>query len=185
MSSSSVAPGLLWVGTSNGLIQLTRDHGATWQDVSIPDVRGPISSLDASHLDAATMYVALRAAGETTPSFYRTHDYGKTWTKIVNGMRTDQVSGSYAHVIRADPKKAGLLYAGTESSMYVSFDDGDNWESLMLNLPNTSYRDIVVKDNDLIVATYGRSIWILDDISPLRQITPDDRGGTGASLQAG
>jgi photosystem II stability/assembly factor-like uncharacterized protein len=172
IASSPVTPGLLWVGTSNGLIQLTRDHGATWQDVSIPDVRGSISSLDASHLDAATTYVALRAAGETTPSFYRTHDYGKTWTKIVNGMRTDQISGSYAHVIRADPRKAGLLYAGTESSMYVSFDDGDNWQSLMLNLPNTSYRDIVVKDNDLIVATYGRSIWILDDISPLRQITP-------------
>ena len=172
MSSSSVAPGLLWVGMSNGLIQLTRDHGVTWHDVSIPDIRGPISSLDASHLDAGTMYVALRAAGESGPSFYRTHDYGKTWTKIVNGMRTDQISGSYAHVIRADPKKAGLLYAGTESSMYVSFDDGDNWQSLMLNLPNTSYRDIVVKDNDLIVATYGRSIWILDDISPLRQIAP-------------
>ena len=171
MSSSSVAPGLLWVGMSNGLIKVTRDHGVTWQDVSIPDARGPIASLDASHLDAATMYVALRANGETTPSFYRTHDYGKSWTKIANGMRTDQVSGSYAHVIRADPKKAGLLYAGTESAMYVSFDDGDNWQSLMLNLPNTSYRDIVVKDNDLIVATYGRSIWILDDISPLRQIT--------------
>jgi photosystem II stability/assembly factor-like uncharacterized protein len=171
MASSSVVPGLLWVGLSNGLIKLTRNHGATWADVSIPDVRGPIASLDASRLDAATMYVALRAAGETTPSFYRTHDYGKNWTKIVNGMRTDQVSGSYAHVIRADPKKAGLLYAGTESAMYVSFDDGDNWQSLMLNLPNTSYRDIVVKDNDLIVATYGRSIWILDDISPLRQIT--------------
>jgi hypothetical protein len=172
ISSSPVAPGILWAGTTNGLIWVTRDHGATWQDVSIPDVRGSISSLDASHLDAATMYVALRAAGESGPSFYRTHDFGKTWTKIVNGMRTDQISGSFAHVIRADPRKAGLLYAGTESSMYVSFDDGDNWESLMLNLPNTSYRDIVIKDNDLIVATYGRSIWILDDISPLRQITP-------------
>ncbi len=172
MSSSPVAPGLLWVGMTNGLIKVTRDHGATWHDVSIPDVRGPISSLDASHLDAATAYVALRAAGETTPSFYRTHDYGRSWTKIVNGLPTDQVSGSYAHVIRADPEKAGLLYAGTESAMYVSFDDGDHWQSLMLNLPNTSYRDIVVKDNDLIVATYGRGIWILDDISPLRQITP-------------
>ncbi|MGH7583719.1 MAG: WD40/YVTN/BNR-like repeat-containing protein, partial [Gemmatimonadales bacterium] len=172
MSSSPVAPGVLWVGMNNGLIWVTRDHGATWADVSIPDVRGPISSLDASHLDAATMYVALRAAGESGPSFYRTHNFGKTWTKIVNGMRADQVTGSYAHVIRADPKKAGLLYAGTESSMYVSVDDGDDWQSLMLNLPNTSYRDIVVKDNDLIVATYGRGIWILDDISPLRQITP-------------
>ena len=87
-------------------------------------------------------------------------------------MRTDQPSGSFARVIRADTKKAGLLFAGTESSMYVSFDDGDNWQSLMLNLPNTSYRDMVIKDNDLVVGTYGRGIWILDDISPLRQITP-------------
>ena len=173
MSSSGVAPGTLWVGTTNGLIKLTRNHGVTWADVSIPGVRGAISSVDASHLDGATAYVALRAAGEFTPSFYRTHDAGRTWTRIVNGMRTDQPSGSFAHVIRADTKKAGLLFAGTESSMYVSFDDGDSWQSLMLNLPNTSYRDIVVKDNDLVVATYGRSIWILDDISPLRQITPD------------
>ncbi|HEY4320712.1 MAG TPA: hypothetical protein VGM77_05970 [Gemmatimonadales bacterium] len=172
MASSSVAPGLLWVGMTNGVIQVTRDHGVTWHDISIAGARGPISSIDASRLDAGTAYVALRAAGEMTPSFYRTHDFGKSWTKIVNGMRTDQVSGSYAHVIRADPKKAGLLYAGTESAMYVSFDDGDDWQSLMLNLPNTSYRDIVVKDNDLIVATYGRSIWVLDDISPLRQMTP-------------
>ena len=107
-----------------------------------------------------------------TPAFYRTHDYGKTWTKIINDLPTGEVSGSYSRVIRADPKKAGLLFAGTESGRYVSFDDGDNWQSLMLNLPNTSYRVIVVKDNDLVVATYGQSIWILDDISPLRQITP-------------
>ena len=86
-------------------------------------------------------------------------------------MRTDQPSGSFARVIRADTKKAGLLFAGTESSMYVSFDDGDDWQSLQLNLPNTSYRDIVIKDNDLVVGTYGRSIWILDDYSPLRQMT--------------
>ena len=114
----------------------------------------------------------MRIAGSFAPDFYRTHDYGKTWTKIVNGMRTDQPSGSFARVIRADTKKAGLLFAGTESSMYVSFDDGDNWQSLMLNLPNTSYRDIVVKDNDLVVGTYGRSIWILDDMSALRQMVP-------------
>ena len=172
ISSSSLSPGLIWVGTSNGLIHVTRNHGATWDDVSIPGVRGAISAIDASHLDPATAYVALRLPGSFAPDFYRTHDKGRTWTRIVSGMRTDQPGGSFARVIRADTRKAGLLFAGTESSLYVSFDDGDNWQSLMLNLPNTSYRDIVVKDNDLVVGTYGRSIWILDDISPLRQLTP-------------
>jgi photosystem II stability/assembly factor-like uncharacterized protein len=172
ISSSSLSPSLIWAGTSNGLIHVTRNHGATWEDVSIPEVRGAISAIDASHLDPATAYVALRVPGSFAPDFYRTHDYGRTWTKIINGMRTDQPSGSFARVIRADTKKAGLLFAGTESSMYVSFDDGDNWQSLMLNLPNTSYRDIVVKDNDLVVGTYGRSIWILDDMSALRQMAP-------------
>ena len=177
-STSSVAPGTMWVGTSNGLIHVTKNHGLTWDDVTIAGLPNPnradISAIDASHQDAATAYVAIdyHGAADFTPYLYRTHDYGKTWTKIVNGMRTDQPSGSFARVIRADTKKAGLLFAGTESSMYVSFNDGDDWQSLMLNLPNTSYRDMVIKDNDLVVATYGRSFWILDDISPLRQITP-------------
>ncbi|HEY6808139.1 MAG TPA: hypothetical protein VI160_05060, partial [Gemmatimonadales bacterium] len=176
ISTSGLAAGVIWVGTTNGLLHVTRNHGLTWQDVSIPGARGAVGSLDASHFDAGGAYVALRVPGEYTPSFYRTHDYGKTWTKIVTGMAVDQPSGSYAHVIRGDTRKAGLLFAGTESSMYVSFDDGDHWQSLMLNLPNTSYRDIVVKDNDLVVATYGRSIWILDDISPLREMTPELAG---------
>ncbi len=170
ISTSPVARGVIWVVTSNGLVRLTRNGGATWANVSIPGVRGFISSVDASPLDAATAYVALRVNGEFGPYFYRTHDWGRTWTKITDGMATDQPGGSFAHVIRADTRKAGLLFAGTESSMYVSFDDGDHWQSLMLNLPTTSYRDIVVKDADLVVATYGRGIWILDDISPLRQM---------------
>jgi photosystem II stability/assembly factor-like uncharacterized protein len=178
ISTSSVAAGTIWVGTNNGLIKVTKNHGATWDDVTIPDMPNPtradISAIDASHHDAATAYVAIdyHTTGDYTPYLYRTRDYGKTWTKIVSGLRTDQPSGSFARVIRNDTKKAGLLFAGTESSMYVSFDDGDNWQSLMLNLPNTSYRDIVIKDNDLVVGTYGRSFWILDDMSPLRQITP-------------
>ncbi len=177
-STSSIAGGVIWVGTNNGLIKLTKDHGATWSDVTIPDLPNPtradISAIDASHHDPAEAYVAVdfHTVGEYTPFFYRTKDYGKTWTKIVNGFATDQPSGSFARVIRADTKKAGLLFAGTESSMYVSFNDGDDWQSLMLNLPNTSYRDLVIKDNDLVAATYGRSFWILDDISPLRQMTP-------------
>ncbi len=176
-STSSVAPGVIWVGTNNGLIKVTKDHGVTWTDVTIPDLPNPtradISTIDASHHDAAEAYVAIdyHGVGEYTPFFYRTKDYGKTWTKIVTGLATDQPSGSFARVIRADTKKAGLIFAGTESSMYVSFNDGENWQSLMLNLPNTSYRDIQIKDNDLIVGTYGRSFWVLDDMSPLRQMT--------------
>ena len=176
-STSSVAPGVIWVGTNNGLIKVTKDHGLTWTDVTIPDLPNPtradISTIDASHHDAAEAYVAIdyHGVGEYAPFFYRTKDYGKTWTKIVSGLATDQPSGSFARVIRADTKKAGLVFAGTESSMYVSFNDGDDWQSLMLNLPNTSYRDIQIHGNDLIVGTYGRSFWILDDISPLRQMT--------------
>lgn len=179
MSASSVSAGTIWVGTNNGLIKVTRDHGATWQDASIADLpnraRADISSVDASHQDAATAYVAVdyHSIGDYTPYLYRTHDYGKTWTKIVNGMRTDQPSGSFARVVRSDPERRGLLFAGTESSVYVSFDDGDNWQSLMLNLPNTSYRDITFHGNDLVVGTYGRGIWILDDYAVLRQVTPE------------
>jgi hypothetical protein len=177
-SPSSLSPGIIWTGSNGGIIKLTRNHGATWKDVSIADLPNPtradISAIDASHTDSAEAYVAVdyHTSGDYTPFFYRTKDFGKTWTKIVNGMRTDQPSGSFGRVIRADTKRAGLLFAGTESSMYVSFDDGDDWQSLMLNLPNTSYRDIVIKDNDLVIGTYGRSLWILDDFSPLRQITP-------------
>ena len=178
ISPSSVAAGVIWVGTNNGLVKLTRNHGVTWDDVTIPGLPNPtradIQAIDASHQDPATAYVAIdyHVIGDYTPYFYRTHDYGRTWTKIINGMRTDQPSGSFARVIRTDTRKPGLLFAGTESSVYVSFNDGDDWQSLMLNLPNTSYRDMVIKDNDLVVGTYGRSFWVLDDISPLRQITP-------------
>lgn len=171
LATSSIAAGVIWAGTTNGRIHVTRDHGATWKEVSIPNVVGAVSSVDASHFAAGEAYVALRAGGENSPSFYRTRDYGATWTRIVDGLPVDQVSGGFARVLRSDTKKAGLLFAGTESAMYVSFDDGDHWQSLMLNLPTTSYRDIVVKDNDLVVATYGRGIFILDDMSPLRQVT--------------
>jgi photosystem II stability/assembly factor-like uncharacterized protein len=184
ITTSNVAPGVIWVGTNNGLVQVTRDHGASWTDVTPPDqmtegtsgfgARGSgVSAIDASWQDPGGAYLAVnRGLARNVPDFYRTHDYGKTWTKIDNGLPVDQVSGSYSRVIRADPKKAGLLFAGTESGLYVSIDDGDNWQPLMANLPNTSYRDIAIKDNDLIAATYGRSIWILDDISALRQLTP-------------
>lgn len=178
ISASTVTPGLIWVGTSNGRIALTRNHGKSWSDVTIAGLPKParafISGVDASHTDAATAYVAIdyHTTGDYTPYFYRTHDFGRTWTKIVDGLPTDQPSGSFARVIRADPKKPGLLFAGTESSFYVSFDDGDHWQSLMQNLPNTSYRDVVINGNDLVVGTYGRGIWVLDDYTMLRQLTP-------------
>ena len=177
-SPSTVARGLIWVGTNNGLVKLTRDEGKTWEDVTIPGLpetipRAFIATIDASHHDAAEAYAAIdfHGSGDYTPWLYRTRDYGKTWTRIVNGLPTDLPGGSFTRVIRADPKRAGLLFTGTESSVYVSFDDGDSWQSLGLNLPTTSVRDMTFKDNDLLVGTYGRGIWILDDISPLRQLT--------------
>ena len=177
LALSPVRHGVIWAGTNNGLIKLTTDEGKTWDDVTIPGLPNPtradVLAIDASRLDAATAYVAvaLFRTGDYKPYFYRTHDYGKTWTAIVNGLPTDEPSGSFARVIRADPKRAGLLFAGTESGMYVSFDDGDHWQSLQLNLPNTSYRDAVIHGNDLVVGTYGRGIWVLDDYAPLRQVT--------------
>jgi photosystem II stability/assembly factor-like uncharacterized protein len=178
ISASTVAPGTIWVGMTNGFIKLTRDEGKTWTDVSIPGLptprRAQIAYVDASHQDAGTAYavVDLHNPGDYSPYLYRTHDFGKTWTKIVTDLPTGQPSGSFARVIRADTKKAGLLFAGTESGLYVSFDDGDHWQPFGGGLPNTSYRDIAVKGNDLIVATYGRGLWVLDDISMLRQLTP-------------
>jgi photosystem II stability/assembly factor-like uncharacterized protein len=182
IAASAVARGTIWVGTNNGLIKMTRDGGRTWADVTIPDLpdstRSDIAAIDASRHEAAEAYVAVDAhgAGDYAPMLYRTRDYGKSWTKIVAGLPTDQPSGSFARIIRADTKRAGLLFAGTESAMYVSFDDGDNWQSLQLNLPTTSFRDATITGNDLVVGTYGRGIWILDDITPLRQMTPDLAG---------
>ena len=178
LAASSIGAGTIWAGTNNGLIHVTRDEGKTWTDVSIPDLPNPrralISSIDASPYDAGTAYVAVEYVriGDFAPHLYRTREFGKSWTKIVEGLPTGEPSGSSTRVVRADPKKKGLLFAGTESGVHVSFDDGDHWQSLTLNLPNTSYRDITIKGNDLITGTYGRGIYILDDISVLRQLTP-------------
>ncbi len=176
-SVSTVDKGVIWVGTNNGLVKVTRDHGKTWEDVTIPGLPNPtradISSIDASHQDAGTAFLVIdyHNLADFAPYVYRTKDFGKTWAKVVTGLPVDQPSGSFARVVRADTVKSGLVFVGTESSMYVSFDAGDHWQSLMLNLPNTSYRDMSINGNDLVVGTYGRSFWILDDISPLREIT--------------
>jgi len=129
-----------------------------------------ISLIDASPHDAATAYAAIdrHQIDDITPHIYRTHDFGKTWTKITNGIPPT----AYVHAVREDPIRKGLLFAGTETGVYVSFNDGERWQSLQNNLPVTAIRDLVIKDNDLVVATHGRSFWILDNISPLRELTP-------------
>ncbi len=162
----------IWIGTDNGFIQLTKDGGKTWTNVS-PQGLAPwsmISIIDASTFDSATAYAAIdrHQMDDVKPYIYRTHDFGTTWTKISQGLPET----SYVHVVREDPKRKGLLYAGTEMGIYVSFDDGNNWQSLQLNLPISSIRDLIVKDDDIVVATHGRSFWILDDIAPLRELEP-------------
>jgi photosystem II stability/assembly factor-like uncharacterized protein len=171
IAPSPIAAGSIWVGTDNGLIQLTRNDGVTWNEVS-PQGLPPwsmISLIDASAHDAATAYAAIdrHQMDDITPHLYRTHDFGKSWKKITNGIPAT----TFVRAVREDPSRKGLLFAGTETGVYVSFNDGELWQPLQLNLPVTSVRDLVVKGNDLVVATHGRSFWILDDISPLRELT--------------
>jgi photosystem II stability/assembly factor-like uncharacterized protein len=163
---------LIWAGTDDGLIHVTRDGGKHWSNTTPPELTpwSKVTQLDASRFDTATVYASVSRfrVDDLRPYIYRTHDGGKSWTKIVTGLPDD----APVNVVRADPVRRGLLYAGTERAVYVSFDDGDHWEPLRLNMPATSIRDLVVHENDLVVGTHGRSIWILDDISPLRQIDP-------------
>ncbi|MFL5481781.1 MAG: hypothetical protein ACJ8AK_06285 [Gemmatimonadaceae bacterium] len=173
IGASTVARGLIWVGVNTGLVKVTRDNGRTWTDVSGFSMPGQIHSVEPSHSNAAEAYVTAdrRGSADYNPYVYRTRDYGKTWTLITNGLATGESNGSYARILREDPKRPGLVFLGTESAMYVSFDDGDSWQSLMLNLPTTSFRDIAIKGNDLIVGTYGRGIFVLDDYAVLRQFS--------------
>ena len=170
----SIAPSpkdanLIWIGTDDGLIQVTHDAGKNWQNVTPPDLTpwSKLAQMDASHFDTATVYAAVNRfrLDDLHPYIYRTHDNGKTWQKIVTGLPDNEP----VNTVREDPERKGLLFAGTERSVYVSFDDGDHWQSLKLNLPPTSIRDLVVHNDDVVVGTHGRSFWILDDITPLRQ----------------
>ncbi len=162
----------IWAGTDDGLIHVTVDGGKNWQNVTPPQLVpfAKVSILDAGHFDAQTAYAAINTLrlDEMRPHILRTHDGGKSWTEIVNGIP----DGAPVDVVREDPKRKGLLYAGTEREVYVSFDDGDHWQSLRLNMPATSIRDLIVKDDDLVAATHSRGFWILDDVTPLRQLTP-------------
>ena len=167
MAPSTLQQGLIWVGTSNGLIQLTRNDGQTWERVtpSAFTAQNNVAVIEASHHDVQTAYAVVGGRNDHTPAIYRTHDSGKSWQKITEGLRP----GWAVRVVREDPVRKGLLYAGTEDAVYVSFDDGDHWQSLDLNLPASDYRDLAVRGNDLVAATYGRGLWVLDDLSPLRQ----------------
>jgi photosystem II stability/assembly factor-like uncharacterized protein len=163
----------IWAGTDDGLIHITRDGGKTWKNVTPPQLKpwAKVSILQASHFDAGTAYAAVNTfrLDDLHPHLFRTRDFGASWQEIVAGLPENAPS----QVVREDPVRRGLLFAGTETSVYVSFNDGDSWQSLQLNLPHTSMRDLTVHGDDLIVGTHGRSFWILDDVTPLRQISKD------------
>jgi len=160
---------LIWAGSDTGLIHLTRDSGKTWQDVTPKELSdwSKIVMIEASHFDPAEAYAAVdrHRLDDQTPYLYRTRDYGASWQRITNGIHAP----AFLRAVRGDPETKGLLFAGTALGLVVSFDDGDHWQSLQLNLPATSVEDMVIHNNDLVIATHGRSFWILDDITPLRQ----------------
>lgn len=170
LAESPAQKNMLWAGTDDGLIHLTRDEGKTWNNVTPKDLpEGMISVLDASPHSPESAYFAMdrHKFDDLTPYIYKTHDGGKTWTRINKGIP----NGTFVRAVRVDPKRKELLYAGTETGVYVSFNDGGEWQPLQLNLPISPIHDLVVKDDDLVVATHGRSFWVLDDVSPLRQIS--------------
>ena len=170
LAPSPLDANLIWAGTDDGLIWLTRDGGQNWREVSPPGLTAwsKIAQLDASHFDPNGVYAAVNRfrLDDLHPYIYRTHDGGQTWEKITTGLPDDAA----VNVVREDPVRQGLLFAGTERAIYVSFNDGDSWQSLQLNLPATSMRDLVIHNDDIVVGTHGRSFWILDDITPLRQL---------------
>jgi hypothetical protein len=169
VAPSYVEAARIWAGTDDGLIHITADGGLHWTDVTPPQLPAwsKISLIDAGRFSALTAYAAVNTLrlDDMRPHIYRTHDGGKTWTHITSGIP----DGAPVNVVREDAKRKGLLFAGTEREVYVSFDDGDHWQSLRLNMPATSMRDLIVKDDDVVVATHGRGFWILDNITPLRQ----------------
>src|SRR5439155_24119704 len=172
---------MIWIGTDDGLIQLTNDDGKTWQNVTPPAMTSwtKVVMIEASHFDAKEAYAAFERhqLEDYEPHILRTRDAGKTWVEITSGLP----KGIYVQTVKEDPQRRGLLFAGTERAVFVSFDDGDHWQSLQLNLPPASMRDLAIHDDDLIVATHGRGFWVLDDISLLRQID-DDIGRANAHL---
>jgi photosystem II stability/assembly factor-like uncharacterized protein len=178
IAESPKEAGVIWAGTNDGLMQITRDGGKNWSNVTanIPGLPewGTVSNIEASRYDAGTAYITvdLHQVNNRDPFIYKTSDYGKTWTSITNGIPHSMLS--YAHCIREDPVRRGLLFVGTENALYVSFNDGQSWQPLQGNLPHAPVYWIAIQEHfhDLVLATYGRGFWILDDITPLEQMTP-------------
>ena len=174
----------MWIGTDDGVIATTADGGATWSNVTPPQVTAfmKVFTIDPGRFDPLTAYAAVNTLrlDDMNPHIYRTHDAGKTWKEIVAGIP----GGAPVSVVREDPKQKGLLFAGSETQVYVSFDDGDHWQSLRLNMAASSVRDLIIKDDDLIVGTHGRGIWILDNITPLRQLAQFAEREASASAEA-
>ena len=170
ISPSPLSATTVWVGTDDGLIQVTRDDGKTWDNVTPPEMTAwsKVSQVEAGHFDVDTAYASVdrHRLADNKPYIYRTHDGGKTWQNVVNGIP----DGAYVNSVKEDPVTKGLLYAATELRVYVSFDDGDHWQPLQNNMPVTSVRDIIVHGDDLDIATHGRGFWVMDEMTPLRQI---------------
>ena len=163
---------IIWTGSDDGLVHVTRNAGTTWTNVTpreMPEF-GRVSQIDASRFSSSTAYVSVRRPllNDLAPYIFKTNDFGRTWTKIVNGIRPD----AYVHTVREDPTKRGLLYAGTQHGVYISMDDGASWQDLSLNLPDVPIADLIVEGNELVIGTHGRGFWVLDNITPLRQYTP-------------
>lgn len=181
ISPSPLSAKTVWVGTDDGLIHVTRDDGKTWSDVTPPAMTpwSKVSQIDAGHFDLETAYASVdrHRLADDKPYIYRTHDGGKTWRNVVDGIP----EGAYVNSVKEDPETKGLLYAATELRVYVSFDDGDHWQSLQNNMPATSVRDIVVHGDDLDIATHGRGFWVMDQMSALRQVAEKGSEIVGAN----
>jgi photosystem II stability/assembly factor-like uncharacterized protein len=173
---------IIWTGSDDGVVHVTRDGGAHWRDVTPPALTAwsKVTQIDAGHFDLNTAYISVSRfrVDDLTPLVFRTHDGGRTWAPITSGMAPN----ASVNVVREDPKVKGLLYAGTERDVYVSQDDGEHWQTLTLNLPHTSVRDLIVHGDDLAIATHGRGFWILDDIAPLRQIASSQLSAISSQL---
>ncbi len=173
IAPSRLQNGVIWVGSDDGQVRLTQDGGKTWQNITPKDLApwSKISLIEDSPFDPATAYLAVdrHRVDDLKPYIYRTEDFGRHWTRIDNGID----SLSYVHVVRADPVRQGLLYAGAETGVFVSFDNGKHWQSLQLNMPTVSVRDLAIHGTDLIAGTHGRAFWVLDDLTPLRQLTAE------------
>ena len=174
----SVGPGkvdidVIWTGSDDGLVHVTRDGGTTWTNVTPPDMPdfGRVSQIDASAFNAGGAYVSVRRPllNDFAPYIWMTDDYGRTWTRIVNGIRKD----AYVHAVREDPNRQGLLYAATQHGVYITYDDGANWQALNPAFPDLPVVDLIVEDNELVIASHGRGFWVLDNLGPLRQAVPN------------